>query len=107
MASLSTNKRYILCGRILSSPGDPRSARELAMIELLRSCDAIWIKSEKIARLIAGDRFVPISEIAKEVEIAEAYTIGVITHLRSGGLQIEGTIEKGYHLPSKGGSIDD
>jgi biotin operon repressor len=104
MASLSTNKRYILCGRILSSPGGQLSAREQAMLELLRSCDAIWMKSEKIVQLISGDRFVPISEISRAIETADAYTIGVITHLRSGGLKIEGTIEKGYRLPTKGES---
>jgi len=98
MASLSTNKRYILCGRILSSPGGQLSAREQAMLELLRSCDAIWMKSEKIAQLITGYRLVPISEISKAIEVVDPYAIGVITHLRTGGLKIEGTIEKGYRL---------
>ena len=97
-------ERYILIGRIIrqisnsASSENGLSSLEKNMLSELKLCDSHFRRSRQLVEVLAGQEFLQLTEIMKAMDMSQLHLTYMIASLKSGGLQIEGTAEKGYRF---------
>jgi biotin operon repressor len=92
--------RYATIGRILRqiSEAEELSLLEKTMLEELKHCDSHFLLAQRLIKVLAGENFILTAKIAKAMDLSDLHLIDIVTCLRAGGLQIEGTAQKGYRF---------